>query len=200
MGVGNTLENIIIALGKDNKPTYVAMGVAAAKGICRPIFTMRDKKQDPETKKYTAIREGLTELIAIPVYWGSGKVAESLAKKLAKPKDMDADVFKKIASGEKITEDALATTAKNVRKNMFKMRTNLSMLGVFLSALLVIPAVCSAVIKPIMGAISKKPDEKKAALPMQQQTYSPNFQRNATYKHFNTFPRLPYSGMKVGGV
>lgn len=201
MSVNNTLENILISLGKDNKPTYVAMGVAAAKGIFRPLFTMQDKKQDPDTKKYTAIREGLTELIAIPVYWGSGKVADALAKKLAKPSEMDTDVFKRIVSNEKIAEPTLACTAKTVRKDLFKMRTNLSMMGVFLSALLVIPAVCSAVIKPTMCVISKKkPEEKKLPLPVQQQIHHPNFQRNITYKHFSAFPVLPYGGMKVGGV
>lgn len=64
------LKNLCIKLGENCKPTYPVMAIAAVKGICRPAFTMMDKKEEPKTKKYTAIREGLTEIIAIPVLLG----------------------------------------------------------------------------------------------------------------------------------
>lgn len=51
-----------------NGATLVACSIAVFKGIFRPMFTMMDKKSDPETKKYAAIREGLTEVAALPLY------------------------------------------------------------------------------------------------------------------------------------
>ena len=56
------------------------MSIAIAKGIFRLMFTMMDKEENYETKRYTAIREGLTEMIAIPVYYLSGVVSEFTAK------------------------------------------------------------------------------------------------------------------------
>ena len=70
-----------------NKATYAVVAIATVKGICRPLFTMMDKDEDPETKKYAAIREGLTEAVAIPVYLASGKLMEKFADKLAVPKN-----------------------------------------------------------------------------------------------------------------
>lgn len=82
MSILNKLENVCLSLGKNNKPTYVVMAIATAKGIFRPMFTMMDKKENPETKKYTAIREGLTEVIAIPSYLFCGELAAKLADKV----------------------------------------------------------------------------------------------------------------------
>jgi hypothetical protein len=38
-------------LGKANEPVYAVAAVAVFKGIFRPLFTMQDKEQAPETKK-----------------------------------------------------------------------------------------------------------------------------------------------------
>ena len=80
MSKGSVLKSICDSLGKNNKPTYVVMAIGVAKGIVRPMFTMMDKKEDPETKKYTAIREGLTEAIAVPTYFFCGEIAGKLSK------------------------------------------------------------------------------------------------------------------------
>lgn len=125
------VRNAAHALGINNKPTYVVMAIAAVKGICRPAFTMMDKKEDPKTKKYTAIREGLTEIIAIPVYWVLGELSAKVATK-ALPKELQK---------------------KGAKNAMF--------LGVCIAALLVIPGLCSAVIKPIMGLFYHDDDSKK---------------------------------------
>ena len=53
--------------------------------------------KDYETKKYTAIREGLTEVVAIPTYIGCGALAAKLAKKV------------------KLTPDKLASVEENLR-------------------------------------------------------------------------------------
>ncbi len=81
MGVANYLDKIVTAFGRNNKPTYVVMAIAVAKGIFRPLYTMCDKTENPETKKYTAIREGLTEVIAIPSYFVCGELASKLASR-----------------------------------------------------------------------------------------------------------------------
>lgn len=81
MAIADLIKKTCKSLGENNKPTYVVMAIAAVKGICRPAFTMMDKTENPETKKYTALREGLTEAIAIPAYWTCGEVAGKLAKK-----------------------------------------------------------------------------------------------------------------------
>jgi len=84
MAKEHLLKQLCISLGKNNKPTYAVMAIAAVKGICRPAFTMMDKTEDPETKKYTALREGLTEVIAIPTYYVLGEAAPKLAAKMPK--------------------------------------------------------------------------------------------------------------------
>lgn len=64
-----SLANALRYLGEsDNGATIVACSIALFKGIFRPLFTMMDKQSDPETKKYAAFREGLTEVAALPIY------------------------------------------------------------------------------------------------------------------------------------
>ena len=165
------LKNICIKLGENCKPTYPVMAIAAVKGICRPAFTMMDKKEEPKTKKYTAIREGLTEIIAIPVYWACGEIAGSKMVTKHLPKDLQK-------TGSK----------------------NLMFLGVCAAALIVIPALCSAAIKPIMDNFYhndkglKKPqssDTKPIYVPPANKINRPSI---------SNFGNRPYSGMKVGGL
>ena len=86
MGFKQSIEKQLTKFGKNNSPTVVAMSIAAAKGVFRPAFTMMDTKESYETKRYTALREGLTEVIAIPVYYLSGVAAKKVSKK-------DKDIF-----------------------------------------------------------------------------------------------------------
>ena len=44
MGFTSALEKSLTKFGMNNSPSVVAMGVATAKGIFRPMFTMMDKK------------------------------------------------------------------------------------------------------------------------------------------------------------
>ena len=69
-------------IAKNLKATHTVMAIATVKGICRPTFTMMDKTEKPETKKYTALREGITEAVAIPVYFICGELAGFGAKVL----------------------------------------------------------------------------------------------------------------------
>ena len=134
MGLANKFRNICIKLGENNKPTYAVMAIATVKGIARPTFTMMDKHEDPETKKYTALREGLTEVVAIPAYWGCRELAAKIAKQMK-------------GSPEK---QALAGH-------------NFMFLGVCAAALFVIPALASLAIKPFMGMIQGDKNKKKEA-------------------------------------
>ena len=131
MDISNLFKRICVSLGKSNKPTYAVMAIATVKGIARPTFTMMDKHEDPETKKYTAIREGLTEVVAIPTYWGCGELTSKVAGKL------------------NLTPEKQALAKHNF---MF--------LGVCAAALFVIPAVTSLIIKPIMKKIQKNSSKK----------------------------------------
>lgn len=133
MGMKDSFKKLCENLGKSNKPTYAVMAIATVKGIARPTFTMLDKTEDPETKKYTAIREGLTEVVAIPTYWACGEMTSKLAGKM------------------NLTPDKKAVAEHNL---MF--------LGVCTAALLVIPAVTSLIIKPLMKNLKKRAKKKEA--------------------------------------
>lgn len=178
--ISGKLKSLCKNLGENCKPTYVVMAIATVKGICRPTFTMMDKHEDYETKKYTAIREGLTEVIAIPVYWGLGELSGKCAKFL--PEELQ----------------------KQGKKNaMF--------LGVCVAALLIIPGLCSATIKPIMDKFfPTKKDEKKVDKNLDVTSLAPQLEPVAVVGDLKlninqkptlqTFVSRPQSGMRVGGV
>ena len=200
----NKLENVLTKFGKNTSPTAVVVGIAIAKGIFRPMFTMMDKQESYETKRYTAMREGLTEMIAIPVYWGSGCVTKFLAGKLAQPKFfMKKNMLALYKEGKRTPEvdKAFKSAEKLAKENLPKITTSLSFVGVCASALFFIPCICSAVLKPIMDKLgSKKNQEEKAQLrPKFEQKYVPFPQNNLYNKTFSTFNNASY-GMKVGGV
>ena len=61
-------KNLCMSLGKNNKALYGALTIAVSKGILRPTFTMMDKKQEKNSRRYTAFREGLTGAVAFGAY------------------------------------------------------------------------------------------------------------------------------------
>jgi len=138
MGTNNSLTNgvkkLCESLGRSNKATYAVVAIAAAKGIFRPLFTLSDKHEKPETKRYTAWREGLTEVVAIPTYLGIAMVAEKIATNLKVEKKSDIAVAKH----------------------------NANFLGVCFAAAIVIPLITSIIINPIMKVITKNDSKKKA--------------------------------------
>ena len=199
------LEKILTKFGKNTSPIAVVVGIAIAKGIFRPMFTMMDKNESYETKRYTAIREGLTEIIAIPVYWGSGVVTKAIAKKLAQPKYfMKKNLFELYKNG-KITPEvdkAYKSADKLAKYNLPRITTSLSFVGVCAAALFFIPFICSAAIKPILENFGNKKtqtnsDEKtNIAVNRPQPTVGVNYAYNKVFSGFNN---ASY-GMKVGGV
>lgn len=124
-------------LGKANLPVYTVAAVAVFKGILRPTFTMMDKKQDPETKKYAAIREGATELIAIPTYIGLTWLTQKFAP-------------------------AFSPKGKSAEQLLHSTKSTLGFFGVCFAALFAIPKLCNIAMPHVMKALKmEKPKEKK---------------------------------------
>ena len=137
MSFTNSAKRIVQSIGKNNKPTYAVMAVAVTNGIFKPLSSLTDKKEAKETKQYAALREFLTEVVAVPTYWACGELAAKVAEKHFKnPKDI------KMA------------------------KTNMMFLGVCTAALLVIPGLCSVIVTPFTDMIfnKKKPDTQSKKL------------------------------------
>ncbi len=209
MGISKTLEKICTSMGNNNKPTYVVMAIATVKGICRPMFTMMDKKENPETKKYTAIREGLTEIIAIPVYWACGEVAGKLSHLFAKPENfMDKKLYASFKAGKLTPEVVKAYENAKVlaENNLPKMNKNLMFMGVCGAALFVIPALCSVAIKPLMNKIQGNKAQKNKVTEIKPQAspqffgYNSQIRNNDAFRNVRSVYRGSDSGMRVGGL
>ena len=175
MAIADKIKNICVKLGENNKPTYAVMAIATVKGIARPAFTMMDKTEDAETKKYTALREGLTEVVAIPAYWGCGELAGKIAQNLNLPQ----------------SKKSLA-------------QHNLMFIGVCTAALFVIPALASVAIKPFMNKIQKKSGQKQG-LDIKEnsvdETVRPvnKVMTKPSYAQATPYFRVNMASMKVGG-
>lgn len=178
-----SLKSNLEYVGKNIKPYWPTVAVASAELIFRPLFTMMDKKTPEETKKYTALREGLTELIAAPTY---------LALPILAAKG--ADLLK-------IKDQKQAKMAKH----------NLQTVGTWAAALVVIPGLCSLAVKPFMDKIKSKGDEKKEAEPAKldvtSETYNiettkPTLAKSENYSSYplykNSISGFTNSGMRVG--
>ncbi|MDD3436527.1 MAG: hypothetical protein PHC64_05170 [Candidatus Gastranaerophilales bacterium] len=129
-----SLKNICKKLGEKNNPVYTVVAIAVFKGIFRPIFTMMDKKQDPESKKYAAIREGSTELIAIPTYI----ILPTLIEKLA---------------------PAFSPGKKPLLQILENSKTTLGFIGVCFAALIAIPGLCNIAMPHVLKLFGKKEKE-----------------------------------------
>lgn len=172
------LDSTFKFLGENpNSAIYVAVAIALFKGIFRPLFTLRDKKSDPQTRKYTATREGLTELIAIPVYIA----VPLLAKKFIVDKfySKKSDVFKRAAAANIKFFGVLASTA-------------------------IIPAICNVVQQPMMNYVTNHFGNKKTKTAIAQNnpvtsvgnTNKPSFSGNNPLT-MRSSQRYNY-GMRVG--
>jgi hypothetical protein len=168
-----SLKGICESLGKNNKPTYVVMAIALVKGICRPIFTMMDKKEDHETKKYTAIREGLTEIIAIPTYFFCGEAASKLSSMMPQNLQKRADknlMFVGVCAAALIVIPGLCSLAIKPLMNEIQKR--------------------NAAKKPVETPVNHQPAGLTAATINHQ-----------PLKNYSTFKPFNGSyGLKVGGV
>lgn len=189
----NFIKNTCSKLGNNNKSIYPMIAIASANGICRPTFTMMKKGENPESKKYAALRELLTEVIAVPTYWVSGELMAKLGKYIAE-KATDKQIAKMEKSGKVLTDKVKQNMKTSAVK---KGQAGLMLIGVCTAAGLIIPALCSVAVKPVMNKITPKKglDIKENSItppavliPPQQQVTRPVFKNAAS------------TGMKVGGV
>ncbi|MCI1273256.1 MAG: hypothetical protein LKG27_02340 [Clostridiaceae bacterium] len=147
MGTPKLTEKIFSTMGTSTKCGIVVMSaIALFKGILRPIFALQDKKSDPQTRKYTAMREGLTEVAALPLYATLPIGAGWLAGK----------IFKNHKAVHNI-----------------KLNTSFAVLGL---ATMAVPVICNKIQAPIMNAYKNRVEAKKAKLtPLNyQSTYKYN--------------------------
>ena len=122
------------SLGEHNDPLNAVLAIALFKGINRPLFTMMDKKTDPQAKKYAAFREGLTEVIAATTYVGTNKLLVSPLSKFLQ---------------------------KRTGGDIGKITHGLEFLCVCLSAVLLIPLACNIFLNPVMKGVEKVKKTKK---------------------------------------
>ena len=172
MSVTSFAKKIMESVGKNNSPRYAVVAIATANGIFKPLSTLLDKKEKPETKKYTALREFLTECIAIPIYIGCSFIAEKFVKGIKDPQR--------------------AKLAKS----------NLGFLGVCAAAALVIPAFCSVVIKPMTDMIYHKGAQKSQPAKVETKSgavFEASEKKVYPYSNYHTcsFASFRNGGMKV---
>lgn len=211
MTITNTIKNICANLGKNNKSTYSVVAIAAANGIFRPTFTMLKKGEDPQSKKYAALREGLTELIAIPSYLICGELAAKCGEKIA-AKAADKEIAELAKQGKPLTEKAKQIFKDSKIKDS---KASLMLIGVCIAAGLVIPALCSAVVKPVMKKLNKKSDNTQVEKPQvldQNNSQKLDIKENVVNEttpiqtiqpqqiNRPIFSNMMPSGMKVGGL
>ena len=120
-------KKALISVGRNNKPTYTVIAVATANGIFKPISSLTDKKEKPEARKYAALREFATEVVAVPTYWLCGVGAAKIGEKMFSKDPVKGNITK----------------------------ANMMFLGVCTAALFVIPAVCSIALAGLDKIIKK---------------------------------------------
>ncbi len=192
MPIANTIKNICYKLGSNNKSIYPVVAIATANGIFRPTITMLKKGENPESKKYAALREGITEVIAVPTYWACGELAAKCGQLIvSKAKDIE---FAKMEKMGKILPEVQKQEMKSAA--IKKGQAGLMLIGVCTAAGFVIPALCSVLVTPIMNKIRKNPNKNNSVTvqtlhkitPPQKQISRP------------VFKSVYSSGMKVGGI
>ena len=179
MALANSIKNAITSLGAKTKPAYPMMAVALTNGIFKPLTSLTDKKEKPETKKYAALRELLTEVVAVPTYLLSNLAAEK-----------GAELFYK----------------KDPEK-LKLAKANIGFFGVCAAAIFIIPALCSIVVKPFTDMIFKKDKKNEPAKlditakteeiknPPPTQISNTGHVYNMTYPNINTF--INRGGLKI---
>ena len=181
---GQKLINLAHKLGKHNDPLNVVLTIALFKGINRPLFTMMDKKSNPEAKKYAAFREGLTEVIAATTYVATSKL-------MVKPL---SNFLHKRSGG-----------------NLDKITKAVEFFSVCLSAAILIPAACNLVLNPVMKSVDKFNNKRKKSgldiketfgekpatdvMPVRHTFRGPN---SMLLELQSKYPRVSGGNMKVG--
>ena len=171
MGFTKLVENVCRKLGEANLPVYTVAAVAVFKGIFRPTFTMMDKKSNPETKKYAAIKEGSTELVAIPTYIGLSWLTSKFAP-------------------------AFSPQGKNAQQLLHSTKSTLGFFGVCFAALYAIPKLCNIAMPYIMKAFKAEKNEKQKEPPLDIYSQT-RYDVAQTKKTHETNVISPYAQMPI---
>lgn len=181
MNKESSFQKLITSIGKNNQALYAVVAIAVAKGIFRPVFTMMDKEQDKKSKQYAALREGLTEVIAIPTYIVLNTICNKAAPMFIDKKKVKTGTL--TLNNKRTFDDILNLDSKKsnetlVKKqisklssheqNLFKdyksklevVKTTTSFTGICLSALIVIPALCNILLPHILRVFEQQKDKK----------------------------------------
>lgn len=194
MSFNSFIKNICSKLGNNSKPLYPILAISCANGIFRPTFTMLKKGENPESKKYAALREGITEVVAMPTYFVTGILGAKLGEKIA-VKAHEADIAKKIKAGKSISE----TVKQELKASAIKKgQAGLGLIAICFAAGVVIPALCSVVVTPIMKHLGKKNEQKP--LDIKENAVTPPAAIRPTTSIVRPTFNNWTSGMKVGGV
>lgn len=185
-------EKVFKYFGEKTDPLLAVLIIAGCKAIFRPTFTMADKHQTQDRKVYTALREFLTEVVAVPSYF--------IMSKLSKNNFM---------------ANKLTSNLGNVKNT----KEVLSFIGICLTAGLVIPSLCNLLLTPVMKKFKEHQDKGKQPVSVEPKTFNDfilkeninyipvnapvqkvftNFkgvnQKTGSHYNFNSFP-----GMRIGG-
>lgn len=195
MAANNFIKNICKSLGTNNKSIYPVVAIATANGIFRPTITMLKKGENPESKKYAALREGITEIIAVPTYWISGVLAAKFGE-IITAKAMDIKFAEQEKKGRILAENIKQEMKSSAIK---KGQAGLMLIGVCTAAGIIIPALCSVLVTPIMKNLKQKKDKQNLPAPEPDKAQPVNLQ--IPQQQFIKRPifKINY-GLKVGGV
>lgn len=197
MGLNNLIKNICNKLGSAPKATYSMVAIATANGIFRPTFTMMKKGENPESKKYAALREGITEVIAVPSYIICGEIGSKLGAKIA-GKAKETELQKLAQKGQNFAADTMQEMIDVAKK---RGSSGLNLICICAAAGLIIPAVCSACVTPIMNKIRPQHSDNSKPLDIKENAVTPPVMlMQAKPIERPAFKSVSYSGMKVGGV
>lgn len=189
--LANVAEKAFRYFGTKTDPLLAVLIIAGCKAIFRPTFTLASKHQPQERKNYAALREFLTEMVAVPSYIIMSKLSKN---------------------------DFMSNKLTNNIGNIKNTKEVLSFLGICLTAGLIIPYLCNLIINPVMKKFQQYQNSKKPTVKVEPKTFNDfilkeninyipvktlnqqplaNFKgvnKTGSYYNFNSIP-----GMRVGG-
>lgn len=168
--LANAAEKVFKYFGTKTDPLLAVLIIAGCKAIFRPTFTLADKHQPQDRKNYTALREFLTELVAVPSYFIMSKLSKN---------------------------DFMSNKLTNNVGNVKNTKEVLSFLGICLTAGLIIPALCNVIITPVMKKFQQYQDSKKVLVKVEPKTFNDFIlQENINYIPVKTINSQPFTNFK----
>lgn len=185
MKISNTLANK--KFNYATKGMFAAVvGMTALKAVGRPAFIMADKNSDPETKKYTAAKEALYQILCLVLTFGMVIPGQNLGFNMAKKhlgkfaeKIKDLKTFEVVTKDlDELTKDAVKVLGQSKLDDSEKLILKKvkgggdlgSFVGSILGLTIIAPLIGHEMLHPIMKAIGMdKKESKNPALERLQQ-------------------------------